>query len=54
MAPWLEIIAKLGLLGALAFAVFVLWNENRSMTKEIARLNEARIADLKAILKQHD
>lgn len=51
---WLEIVTKLGLTGALAFAVWTLWSQNREQAKEIARLNEARIADLRAILKQID
>lgn len=51
---WLEIVTKLGLTGALAFAVYTLWQQNRSQTEEVRRLNEARINDLKAMLKPDD
>ncbi len=51
---WLEIVTKLGLTGALAFAVYTLWQQNRSLTDEVKRLNEARIADLRAMLRQPD
>ena len=51
---WLEIVTKLGLTGALAFAVWTLWSQNREQSKEIQRLNEARISDLRAMLKPDD
>lgn len=51
---WLEIVTKLGLTGTLAFAVYTLWQQTRAQTAEIARLNEARINDLRAMLKQDD
>lgn len=37
---------------AMGFATWNLWNKTREQEKEIARLNEARIADLKAIAER--
>lgn len=51
---WLEIVTKLGLTGALAFAVYTLWQQNRQLTDEVKRLNEARVSDLRAMLKPDD
>lgn len=38
----------------LGFAVWSLWGKNREQEKEIQRLNDARIADLKAIAERDD
>jgi hypothetical protein len=38
----------------LGFATWSLWGKNREQEKEIQRLNEARIADLKAIAERDD
>lgn len=39
---------------ALGFATWSLWQKTREQEKEIARLNDARIADLKAIAERDD
>lgn len=38
----------------LGFATWSLWGKNREQEKEIQRLNEARISDLKAIAERDD
>lgn len=54
MPEWVEIASKLTLDGALLAAVVMLWRKTEAQGQKIEALNEARIGDLKAMLKQSD
>jgi hypothetical protein len=49
-----NLLSNVGMPGVLGYAVYTLWTKLGMLEKEVARLNESRLVDLKEILKQDD